>query len=248
MTLSKEAIPYLFITLFFFFASSCTKKSTEQINYGEWAVLFNTELGTFAKDKMTSGMQRVIIETYPNENSKLKKCQVVVTEKETVLGMRGNLVQTFRERTFEQIPKKECEGIKPSDAPYNNESPQYVEKRIYSTPLGFLGQMRRYHQPTPFKNGSIVQKDSYFRTPEGLTLESKYFHKNELFMHRKEVSTFSPKREMKRFLKTYGQRPETEINKTWHETYEFVSKREILRLLKKKVKGMSYMIDRYTKY
>ncbi len=90
---------------------SCSQKSIEKVNYGEWAVHYNAALGKFAKNEMAPGMQRVIKETYPNKNSKNTKCQVIVTEKETILGMRGNLVQTFRERTYEQIPKAVTELI-----------------------------------------------------------------------------------------------------------------------------------------
>ena len=227
---------------------SCSQKSIEKVNYGEWAVHYNAALGKFAKNEMAPGMQRVIKETYPNKNSKNTKCQVIVTEKETILGMRGNLVQTFRERTYEQIPKEECQGIKPSDAPYNNEGPQYSEKRLYSTKLGFLGVMRPYQKPDFFREGSISRKDIYFKKPKGLVLESKFFFKKNLFMHRKEELSTSPKWEIKSFLKSYDEKQLIEIEKSWNETYQFISKQEILKLLTKPVKGVRYMMDRYTGY
>ena len=227
---------------------SCSQKSIEKVNYGEWAVNYNAALGKFAKSEMAPGMQRVIKEKYPNKNSKNTKCQVIVTEKETILGMRGNLVQTFRERTYEQTPKEACQGIKPSDAPYNNERPQYSEKRLYSTKLGFLGVMRPYQKPNFFRKGSISRKDSYLKKPKGLVLESKFFFKKKLFMHRKEELSTSPKWELKSFLKSYDDKQIIETEKNWNETYQFISKQEILNLLTKPVKGVRYMIDRYTAY
>ena len=227
---------------------SCSQKSIEKISYGEWASHYNSALGNFAKSKMAPGMQRVIKETYPNENSKKTKCKIVVTEKETILGMRGNLVQTFRERTFEQTPKEECQGIKPSDAPYNNEGPQYSEKRLYSTKLGFLGIMRPYQNPNMFRKGSISKEDSYLKKPEGLVSESKFFFNKQLLMHRKEELSTSPKWEIKSFLKSYDEKQLIEIEKSWNETYQFISKQEILKLLTRPVKGVRYMMDRYTSY
>ncbi len=227
---------------------SCSQKSIEKISYGEWASHYNSALGKFAKTKLAAGMQRVIKETYTNENSKKIKCKVVVTEKETILGMRGNLVQTLRERTFEQTPKEPCQGIKPSDAPYNNEGPEYSEKRLYSTKLGFLGIMRPYQKPNIFREGSISRKDSYFKKPEGLVLESKFFFKEKLLMHRKEELLTSPQWEIKNFLKSYNENQLIEVQKSWHETYQFISKQEILKLITKPVKNVRYMMDRYTAY
>ena len=67
-------------------------------------------------------------------------------------------------------------------------------------------------------------------------------------MHRKEELSTSPKWEIKSFLKSYDEKQLIEIEKSWNETYQFISKQEILKLLTKPVKGVKYMMDRYTAY
>ena len=136
---------------------SCSRKSIEKVNYGEWAVHYNAALGKFAKNEMAPGMQRVIKETYPNKNSKNTKCQVIVTEKETILGMRGNLVQTFRERTYEQIPKEdEAPRINFSDlSGYNDPLTSFLNVLINSKSVNTIDGRRIYSMKKNSKEDNL---------------------------------------------------------------------------------------------